>query len=214
MRTQQIKKQIADGIAIERNTHILRNTLQQVASQRGASLTIEQADSVIPYLQSYIEYVPKLLEELNQESKKAGIESSVTPLIQQVENYFFLEEDVMPDRLGLLGLMDDAYIANSVIHQLSSQYKLKTNGTLISDQVAAFNPVMRNLIGEPHATILDGYIQNILYTQPVKSMFEQLLTAVLKAPSFSVDRYNNHPIWGNATTDQVVNARMAQLGFV
>ena len=213
MKTNHIRSKIAEAIAIEQNTHMLANSLAKVAALRtGIVLSTRQREDGVAFIKAYVEYVPMLLDQLDAESKKLRIEQSINPLISQVEYYFFLEEDAIPDRLGLLGLMDDGYIANSVIQKLSEQYQLNGSGALVTHHIAGFNPIMRNLIGEPQASILDGYVQEILSGQEIRVLLEQLQTIADKVPSFTMEHYN-HPIWENATTDEIVNTRIGSLGF-
>ncbi len=212
MKINLIRAKIAEAIAIEQSTNLLSNRLAEVALlRRGTVLTSRQREDVVAFIKSYIEYVPMLLEHLYVQSKEAKIERNIEPLISQLEYYFFLEEDAIPDRLGLLGLMDDGYIANRVIQKLSEQYQLNGKGVLITQHIASFNPIIRNLIGEPQSILLDEYVQDILNGQQIKTVLEQLLTVAQRVPSFTMEHYN-HPIWENSTTDEIVNARVGVLG--
>jgi hypothetical protein len=58
-----------------------------------------------------IDAIPAILEQMSSAAAQAGIGHLVPPLVQKVAGYFLEERDLIEDRAGTLGLLDDAYLA-------------------------------------------------------------------------------------------------------
>ncbi len=70
------------------------------------------------------------------------------------------------------------------------------------------NNFVRNLIGEPQASALDAVIVSA-FNRPVVNQFIDF--SPLMAPYFVNEP---DPIWGNASMDEIVNARLGSMGYV
>jgi uncharacterized membrane protein YkvA (DUF1232 family) len=214
MRISAINAKIKEALANETRTGTLGQALSKICLQNtGVNLAPEKKDECIRFIKGYVEYVPMLLHQFDEESSRIGIKNEIAPFIESVENYFFMEEDIIPDRYGLLGLIDDAYLANSVIAELSKRYRLKVHSSLTSAHIPEFNKVIRLTIGDPAGQLLDQKIHEILENSVAQNQLNQLIAAMLRASSgFNMQNYN-HPIWGNASTSEIVDAQMGMLGF-
>jgi hypothetical protein len=69
------------------------------------------------------------------------------------------------------------------------------------------NQRVRNLIGEPSATLVDTQIAIALAVPAVMAVLEGL-------ESFGGTLVDRDPIWGNASIDDIVDARLGALGIV
>jgi uncharacterized membrane protein YkvA (DUF1232 family) len=208
MHTKQIRKLIVEAIAIEEKTHNLRNALDTVASMRGCRLTEQQRKEAIQFIQEYVEHAPALLDHIAEAARKAGIYQQISDILDAAEQYFLQSFDLMPDSLGLLGLMDDAYVAHKIIQDLSDRYQQQSGFTLVPSDMTNTNFVMRTLIGEPQASMLDNAIA-VTLGQP---LLQQALQAAINNGAF-MNLQGPDPIWGNASIDEIVNTRMGVLGI-
>jgi hypothetical protein len=79
-------------------------------------------------------------------------------MLQELESYWFETNDLVPDHLGLLGLIDDAY-ATLFLLQGPSDYCQATFGRpLLVQNMTSANQAIRGLIGEPVVSILDQHV--------------------------------------------------------
>jgi uncharacterized membrane protein YkvA (DUF1232 family) len=175
---------------------------------RGIHLTSRDLSNIHQLIREYIEHAPALLDQLALAAKEAHVMSKVSLILESIEEYFFAPFDVIPDQLGLLGLVDDAYLAHRLIETMSNWYQTKTGTPLISVDLSSINMFIRSLIGEPHASMLDLGVQNI-FNGP---SFQQSLIDLLNFPPVHVS--GPDPMWGYASMDEVVNARLGAMGVV
>lgn len=208
MKTGQIRKLIAEAVAIEERTHNLENALDTMTRQRGQWLTDEQRLGAFQFVREYVEHAPALLDHIAESARKAGVYQHIYHILDEAEQYFLQPFDLIPDHLGLLGLIDDAYVVHKIIQELSSRFQSQTGHALIPSDVTQANLVMRNLIGEPHASTLDNAI-NLTLGQP---LLQQTVQALLNSGTF-INAAGPDPIWGNASIDDIVNTQLGVMGI-
>lgn len=209
MQTNIIRKMIKEAIVLEKNARNLSNSLVRVANMRGIQLNSKQLSEVCKFIQEYIEHAPNLLDAISAAAEKEGIIHQVIPILNAVEQYFLAPLDIIPDNLGLLGLVDDAYLAHSLIQALSDSYRNETGRTLLPLDLTETNQFIRNLIGEPQASMLDVAVEGALTGPVIQDSFQSFL-----ATGSMFDMTGPDPIWGNASIDEIVNAQMGALGIV
>jgi len=207
MQAAQMIQQIEAAVAGELQSHNLRAILAQVARINGRQPTQRELDEVVDFVIEYINHVPLLMLAMLGAAQKLGAQSQILPLLDACEQYWFEGMDLIPDHLGLLGLMDDGYYVLCIMRAIAERNR-ETNGrALMGLQLTPHNQIMRGLIGEPHATILDTTVATVL-TAPT-------LNAILGGLQFfSSPLVDRDPIWGNASVDEIVTARLGALGVV
>jgi hypothetical protein len=136
-----------------------------------------------------------------------GIQRSIRPLLESCEQYWDTGFDIIPDHLGLVGYMDDAYYILSIIQVIAEQHRQANGAPLMNIQLTPMNQTMRGLIGEPHATILDTAVATAVAAPAFNAMLRNL-------PFMAQPLIQTDPIWGNASIDEIVGARMGALGIV
>ncbi len=209
MNTNVIRRMIKEAIAIEKSSGILSDTIDTVARMNGKSLTAKQRKEVVKMVEDYVVHVPAVIEAITKAAKNYGIYDQIQPMLKAVEDYFLAPIDIIPDHLGLLGLLDDAYLAHSLVQSLSDSYKNQTGKTLIPVDISGANASMRNLIGEPQASMLDTAVTNVLGGPSIQQSLLSLLNA-----GGGFNMAGPDPIWGNASIDEIVNARLGAMGVV
>jgi uncharacterized membrane protein YkvA (DUF1232 family) len=207
MRIAPMFEQIEAAIAQEQKGHQLRAILAQVARNNGRQPTDKELDEAVTFVIDYVKHVPLILLAMIGAAEKLGAQSQIVPLLEASEEYWLTGVDLIPDHLGLVGLMDDAYYVLCIIQAIAERHRQANGQPLMNLQLTPFNQIMRGLIGEPHATILDTAVATVLAAPA--------LNAILNRLQFMggslVDR---DPIWGNASVDEIVNARLGAMGVV
>ena len=209
MNTNIIRRMIKEAVAMEKSSSILSDTIDTVARVNGKSLTAKQRKEIVKMAEDYVVHVPAVIEAITKAAKNYGIYDQILPMLKAAEDYFLAPIDIIPDHLGLLGLLDDAYLAHSLVQSLSDSYKNQTGKTLIPVDISGANAFMRNLIGEPHASMLDTAVANVLNGPTIQQSLMYLLNAGVGFNMAGPD-----PVWGNASIDEIVDARLGAMGYV
>jgi len=209
MNTNKIRRMIKEAIATEESSGILSDAVHTFVRMNGRTLTAKQRKEVVKMVEDYVVHVPALIDAIITAADKYGIYNQIQPMLKAAEDYFLAPIDIIPDHLGLLGLLDDAYLAHSLVQSLSDSYKKQTGRTLIPIDMNRVNALMRNLIGEPHASMLDVAVANVL-SKP--SIQQSLLSLLHTGAGFNMA--GPDPIWGNASMDEIVNTQLGAMGVV
>lgn len=212
MQTNKIRKMIEEAVVVENTSGNLAGALNQTAALRGVRLNPSQIAEMVKFIREYVEHAPALLDQISAAAKKAGILGQVQPLLQAAEAYFFAPMDIIPDHLGLLGLVDDAYLTHSLVQAISNRYQANSGCTLLPSDLTAVNQCIRNLIGEPQASMLDAGVANVLNG----AAFQQSLRPFLQPSSVSMFNMAGapDPIWGNASVEEIANVRLGAMGVI
>lgn len=150
MATDQIRAQIQDAWnqELEQQTFagLIRTQLNRQAESTVATTTFEErermAQSILEGWKDQLEQVPDLIDAVAEAAALARVYDAIAPILDAAESYFFNANDLLPDSLGLLGLMDDMYLSLSLLHSVSEQYR-SVNGHALID--ADLQPSMQSV---------------------------------------------------------------------
>lgn len=93
-----------------------------VRSRVGAAASQADVDNAVGFCREIIQAVPMLIDRVREAAAAHGVEAMVEPLLAHAEAYFVADADLLPERLfGELGLIDDAYLALSVIKLVQAE---------------------------------------------------------------------------------------------
>ena len=168
METAKIQSIIADQFADPRSVVDLHKLLSEFAERADAhpdKWALAQGSS---FICNYIEQVPYLLTVAWTSSKNVGLETEFKHILEMVESYWAEDDDVIPDSLGIIGLLDDAYCSLSSMQTMSNLYRMQSGKHLFPDDLTAANKIMRKIIGEPFATELDEIVSRAVENARVK----------------------------------------------
>jgi uncharacterized membrane protein YkvA (DUF1232 family) len=210
MRTAEMRRTITKLVQEEERSHKTATELRQLARDHRLNVSDSDVEQMIQFLIQYVEHVPAVIEATEAAAQARGLHSEAAQFLGAAEQYWFDPHDVFPDHLGLMGYVDDAYVCLSVIQQMSSNLQQRTGQPLISLDLAPANKGARFLIGEPWVSQLDIRVQQIMGGPSVQAAFDTLLRMGARIPTFNVP----DPIWGNASVDEIVNARLGAMGIV
>jgi len=210
MRTQEMRRAIAEKVREEEATHKGANGIRTWARQNGIPMSEMDIANAVLFARQYIEHVPAIIEATEAAAKEAGLLSEAQGFLQAAEHYWFEPNDVFPDQNGLFGLIDDAYVCLSVIQQMSSNLQRTAGRPLISLDLTAANAQARHAIGEPFASQLDMIVMQIMGGPLMQTVMNALNLVASRMPTFNTP----DPIWGNASPSEIANVRLGAMGVV
>ena len=110
------------------------------------------------FVVAYIEQVPYMLKVARTAAGNVGLQAEMERILEMVRSYWLQDHDIIPDQLGIIGLLDDAYCSLTSLQAVSDHFLLQTGKYLFPDDLTAANRVMRKIIGEPYTTQLDEIV--------------------------------------------------------
>ena len=158
METARIQKIISEHFADANAASDLRKLLKEVASKEGVDPGNRELAQGSGFVYDYIEQVPYMLTVAWTSARNVGIETEVQQILRMVESYWIEDDDVIPDNLGIFGILDDAYCSLSSMQAVSDLYRKQTGKFLFPDDLTSANRIMRKIIGEPYTTQLDEIV--------------------------------------------------------
>jgi len=208
METAQIKSMIAAQFADPHAATDLQELLAVVAEREGAKPDHAQLARGATFIYSYIEQVPYMLTVAWTSAKSVGLEAEIESIITMVVSYWIEDDDVIPDSLGIIGLLDDAYCSLLSMQTMSDFYQLQTGKFLFPDDLTAANSIMRKIIGEPYATELDNIVSKAVLDANIKEAVK-LLASPEKQRLFE----NHATIWNHGPVKELEVDGLTGLGL-
>lgn len=208
METVQIQKQISDQFADPRSILDLRTLLKEVAEIAGAHPDEKALVQGSSFVYNYVEQVPYMLTVAWTSARNVGLETEVESILKMVESYWIEDDDVIPDNLGIFGLLDDAYCSLSSMQTISDLYRMQTGKYLFPDDLTSANKVMRKIIGEPFITQLDQIVTDAVEDARVKEAVK-LLASPEKQELFD----SQATIWNHGPVSEFPVSQLSGLGL-
>ncbi|MGH9841195.1 MAG: hypothetical protein ACREEM_20775 [Blastocatellia bacterium] len=115
-------------------------------------------------LEPFLRSIPQALSVAIQMTKSRGSSRAVAFATGQALDYLFDEDDLLPERdFGILGLLDDAYLAHIYAGMLSRMYpQVDTSGTGYQPPDERTLNVVRSLLPAGIASALERTVDNLL----------------------------------------------------
>lgn len=209
MRIDEITRMIASAFEDEKRSVRLGSSIRTIAQRNGAQLSEQEVEKIVAFVKLYIQLVPQYLSQGIGAAQQAGLSQEIAQMGSALEAYWFQREDLIPDHLGLLGVMDDAYASLFLLQSLSDYCKQTIGQPLIPIDLTSSNQFIRKLIGEPAATTLD---QQVIATI-TQSLVEQMASRIAMnglfmgagAPGFAPSEQYE--------IDQRVNTQLGMMGI-
>ncbi len=211
MDVDAVEQQIEAAVADEGHSGRLRRALRDHAGSQGRR--VEEADlaGAVGFVVDYVRHVPQLMRDGLETARIAGLETEMSSVLEAAASYWAMAEDIIPDRLGLLGVLDDAYCSLTLIQSVSDRHEKETGRRLFSPDLEAANVAMRRLIGEPVASQLDMYVGSKFDADPMVQMV-RALTAVSRDGD-GLRLPEDPGIWGDRPVDEVVQSHLGSVGL-
>ena len=211
MKTSVIKTMINKAINNEKSTNGLAQLVIQVAGQNGKNMTIQEAKGVSNLVIEYVQLVPQFLEEGMNKSHQFGLSNEIGHMMKELEYYWMLEDDIIPDNLGLIGITDDAYASMFLLQSLSDYCRQTSGRPLISTDLTNMNKLIRNILGQPVASAIEQKVQVTIGNNMLNQMINQMYQNIFSS-GFTFNAMNSY-LEQRQIEDQV-NVQMGAMGIV
>ena len=209
MDTAQIQNIISNQFADPQSALDLQKLLKVVAERQGAQPNAMDLVHGSSFIYNYLEQVPYLLTVAWTSARNVGLETEVTSILKMVESYWIEDNDVIPDSLGIFGLLDDAYCSLLSMQTLSDLYRAQSGKHLFPDDLTAANMVMRKIIGEPYIAELDALVDKAIADAQVEDAVKWLTS-----PEKQQLLDSQATIWNHGPVSQLPVSQLKGLGLV
>lgn len=208
MNSNDIRRAIREGFEHETRT-------QNVAKVLNALPLSQQARTeCLAFIRAYVQETPDLMDAAFEGARTAGLTNQIQPLFDAAFGYWAKPQDLIPNHLGLIGLTDDAYLTHSLMDQVSARHQQETGRPLFSLDLQAANQAMRNIIGEPVATLLDQIVVQTVGGPSIQGVLQQLLTLGMSLPPAGYPGALGRAQLERARIDDEVDIRLGAMGVV
>lgn len=207
MDTKAIESMIARLCADASAEPELQDVLAVVAESRGAEPGDDDLAEGVRFVIAYIEQVPYMMKVAWTAACNVGLEPEMRRILEMVDSYWREGDDIIPDALGVIGLLDDAYCSMTSLQAVSDHYRLQTGKHLFPDDLSEANRAMRRIIGEPYASELDRIV--------VRTLQETGLVETVTSLAGEEKRLNlatNSTIWNHGPAGRIDITSLAALG--
>ncbi len=208
METPEIESLIALHCKDEHAVQDIQDLLAVISERNGIVPDNAQLDRGSNFVLGYVEQVPYMLKVAMTAASTVGLETEMEKILDMVRSYWTLDLDVIPDHLGVIGLLDDAYCSLSSLQAVSDHYQLQTGKYLFPDDLSAANKVMRKIIGDPYISELDNYVANA-----VKEAGIMQAVKALASPDKQTHFENHSNIWNHGPAGKLPSDHLRGLGL-
>lgn len=174
MDTSRIEQMITRICSDTHAARDLHDLLAVVAERNQIEPDEDELGRGTQFVIAYVEQVPYMLKVAATAAANVGLVEEMEQIVNMVLSYWEQDEDVIPDHLGIIGLLDDAYCSLTTLQAVSDHYQLQTGKHMFPEDLTAANRVMRKIIGDPYVTDLDRFVNNAIkdagIMQAVKSL--------------------------------------------
>lgn len=187
----------------------LHELLAVVAEREGIDAQDDELQHGATFIGGYIEQVPYMMKIAATAAATVGLEAQMKQVLEMAESYWIEGDDIIPDELGIIGLLDDAYCSLMSLQAVSDHYRLQTGKHLFPNDLSAANKAMRKIIGEPYATELDRIV--------IRTMSETGLVEAVKALASEEKRLKfaaNSTIWSHGPAGEIELESLKKLGLL
>ena len=209
MDTSQIEAIIAKQCDETHCQTELRDLLAVVAERHGRSAQADDLDNGIRFVLGYIKQVPYMIQVARTAASNVGLDDEMEQILKMVQSYWLEGDDIIPDDLGVIGLLDDAYCSLSSLQTVSDHYQLQTGKYLFPDNLSSANSAMRKIIGDPYATDLDRIV---ITTMQQTGLIEAMRSFASEEKQLN---FSNHStIWNHGPAGNMEIDDLTGLGLV
>lgn len=135
------------------------------------------ANAQAKFIRSYVQETPDLLEALEVAAERTGLAPQVLPVLNAAEGYFFDTSDELPNDQGLVGLLDDAYLARSLIDEVNQKIRQERGEPLLDIGLASANRSAGYILPNDVKARLDSRISETMDSPDLRQSLPALLEA-------------------------------------
>lgn len=149
-------------------------------------------------LAKYISEVPYLFKIATVAADHADLSRPMEKILTSLRNYWKHDQDLIPDNLGMIGLLDDAYCSRCAMQAISDQYRLLSGKHLFPFDMHDSNQAVRRILGAPYAADLDCYVMDALNASGIMQALHQMAEGQKQ-----IDLKAAYSLWHHESTDSV-----------
>jgi uncharacterized membrane protein YkvA (DUF1232 family) len=209
MDTSRIESMIAMACAEPGAREDLGELLVAVADNQGNAADPGEIEFAVEFVCRFLEMVPYMIKVAWTAAGNVGLERQMRQILEIVQSYWLEDNDVIPDNLGVIGILDDAYCSLTSLQAVSDHYQLQTGKYLFPDNLTSANRAMRKIIGEPYASELDRMV--------IATMRDSGVVDAVKAmadPEKKLHFANQSTIWNHGPAGALDVRKLEQLGLL
>lgn len=163
MSIHSLRKAIADAKRLEWLTGAFELSLRSKRAQLHRAIQIPRhhsSDILVEFVTDYIEHTVTLIESIQQRVRRLGLEEAIAPAIQTALAFFRApplpsRELVAGNEPKLYQLMEQSYLAQRLLEEVSDLCALWRNNPLSPFENTQASLIIHQLIGEKRANQLD-----------------------------------------------------------
>lgn len=186
----------------------LHDLLAAVAERQGVAAGEADLQLGARFVVAYIRQVPYMMKVAWTAASNVGLQEEMRRILEMVESYWVEGDDVIPDGLGVIGLLDDAYCSLNSLQAVSDHYRLQTGKHLFPDDLTDANRAMRKIIAEPYASELDRIV---IRTMKVTGLLDSVTS--LAEGEKGLNFASNSTIWSHGPAGHIDLDGLDRLGI-
>ena len=167
MKLERVERQISEALADEAETGRMALVLRDNARRQGRVPSDAELEGAVVFVTEYIRHVPSYMQAGLEAATRAGAGRAMRAVLEDAQAYWAMSMDIIPDQMGLLGILDDSYCSLTLMQGVSDRYAAETGIPFFPDDLTTANQAVRQLIGEPQASQLDMYVGGRLESDPM-----------------------------------------------
>jgi hypothetical protein len=183
MTGELLDRKISAAILHEQNTQQCFNTLTHIQAVQGRSPDTVTVAKYVNLVQNYVESVPGILNKCKAIARETGLAEKYSPLFDIAEKLFLAPPTGIPDNLGLLGILDNAYLTLGFLINVYGQHSFDV-------EFIELHLKMRHLFNEPLLVELDKYVASIIQSPAVQAAIHEINVAAALKPETTASAVN------------------------
>jgi uncharacterized membrane protein YkvA (DUF1232 family) len=208
MKTETIEQMISDCFEEAVAITELGELVSAIAESRGNSPDEASVNAGCTFICDYIQQVPYMIKIGWTSAINVGLDTEIKGILDAVTSYWYQDNDIIPDHLGVIGLLDDAYCSLTSLQSVSDHYRLQTGKYLFPMDLTSANKMIREFLGDPYGPELDQFVANTLHDAGIMDAV-QAMASKEKQLDFS----KQGTIWNHGTVESMDTAALRHLGL-
>ncbi len=201
-----IQSQIESNCKADHALEDIIELMVAVAARNNQTPAENSLSSAAQFVLDYICQVPYIIQVAWTAATQVGLEQPMQVILDAVTSYWQRDDDVIPDSIGVVGLIDDAYCTLGSLQMVSDHYRMLTGKYLFPENLGPANRNIRNLLGQPYAADLDRFVMETLNSAQVMPALQQLA-----APEKRTHLESNHTIWSHDSIPQAPDDALREI---
>lgn len=193
---QQIENHIRSVQQLPGSSQMLHQQLSRLVPPAEAA----QAEAA---LNSMIEAVPQLLMAIAEAGDQAQVGHLLAPILQTAAGYFLQPQDLIPDHMGTLGLIDDTYLVHAFLYQINAEFAAQTGRPLVAVNIEQALQLMRAVLGPVISMQLDQAVLQSVQAVLQQAYAQQLAQWQQANGMSAVQPDPEQWSWGGTTEDEM-----------